>query len=86
MRRYLLGQTDNNLQGALTLTVPRLGAMLGAVHSGGAQVPHFARGQFTPVRPSAEVPSLPGAFDIVFLPQRGAQVTLQEAANAGAGE
>ena len=28
MRRYLLAQTDNNLQGALTLTVPRLDAIL----------------------------------------------------------
>jgi two-component system, OmpR family, sensor kinase len=86
MRRYLLGQTDSNLQGALTLTVPRLGAMLGAVHSGGPRAPHFAHGQITPVPPGAEIPALPGAFDIVFLPQRGAQVPLQLAANAGAGQ
>ena len=31
MRRYLLAQTDNNLQAALTLTLPRLTAILGAV-------------------------------------------------------
>ena len=30
MRRYLLSQTDNNLQGALTLTLPRLAAILTA--------------------------------------------------------
>jgi hypothetical protein len=30
MRRYLLAQTDNNLQAALTLTLPRLTAILGA--------------------------------------------------------
>ena len=86
MRRYLLGQTDSNLQGALTLTVPKLDAMLGAVHNGGPRGPHFARAQVTPGPPNAEIPALPGAFDIVFLPQRGAQVTLQEAANAGAGQ
>src|SRR6201987_3818458 len=28
MRRYLLAQTDGNLQGALTLTLPRLAAAL----------------------------------------------------------
>ena len=28
MRRYLLSQTDNNLHGALTMTVPRLRAIL----------------------------------------------------------
>ena len=30
MRRYLLAQTDNNLQAALALTVPRLNAILTA--------------------------------------------------------
>ena len=28
VRRYLLGQTDNNLQGALTLTLPQLASIL----------------------------------------------------------
>ena len=28
VRRYLLGQTDNNLQGALTLTLPKLASIL----------------------------------------------------------
>jgi hypothetical protein len=30
VRRYLLNQTDNNLQGALTLTLPRLANFLAA--------------------------------------------------------
>jgi hypothetical protein len=54
MRRYLLGQTDDNLRVALTLTAPKLGAAL-------------------------------GAFDIAFLPARGAQVTLQVAATGNEG-
>jgi two-component system OmpR family sensor kinase len=85
MRRYLLGQTDNNLQGALTLTVPRLDAML---HGHVTQVPlgaHAAPAQFQPL-PNKQIPALPGAFDIVFLPQHGGQVTLQEAANARVGQ
>jgi two-component system, OmpR family, sensor kinase len=72
MRRYLLSQTDSNLRGALTLTLPRLAAIEG--RTGFAQVP--AR-----LRPQTRIPALPGAFDIVFLPLRGAQQTLQVAAN-----
>src|SRR5258707_14000775 len=41
MRRYLLAQTDGNLQGALTLTVPRLDALL----SGGPPL-ESTRGQY----------------------------------------
>jgi two-component system OmpR family sensor kinase len=85
MRRYLLAQTDNNLQVALSLTLPRLAAVLGA----GSEVrgPHEQNvlpGQLLP-GPNAEtrVPALPGAFDMVFLPLRGSPVTLQVAANAG---
>ena len=99
MRRYLLAQTDNNLQVALTLTAPRLGALLsggtqhalpGGPHFAPAQraLPggqHFAPAQFRPP-PNAQIPALPGAFDMAFLPLRGAQVTLQEAANGGVGQ
>jgi two-component system, OmpR family, sensor kinase len=85
MRRYLLAQTDNNLQGALTLTVPRLGAILSASsppgHPGG---PHAVP---APSRrlPWSQYPALPGAFDMVFLPFRGGPVTLQVSANGGTG-
>ena len=83
MRRYLLGQTDNNLTGALTLTAPRLHAIL----SGGppVAVPGGPGGGPEQVRlpPGARVPALPGAFDMVFLPWRGQQVILQEATSPG---
>ncbi len=82
MRRYLLTQTDNNLQVALTLTVPRLNAILSA--PGHPITPHAAPAPVQPP-PRSKFPALPGAFDIVFLPVRGGQVTLQVAANAGAG-
>ena len=82
MRRYLLSQTDNNLHGALNLTVPRLRTIL----SGGpAQVaPGGPGGVPAQVRlPPNAIPALPGAFDMVFLPRRGQQVILQEATNSG---
>ncbi len=82
MRRYLLTQTDNNLQVALTLTVPRLNAILSA--PGHPITPHAAPAPVQPP-PRSKFPALPGAFDIVFLPVRGGQVTLQVAANAGTG-
>jgi len=86
MRRYLLGQTDSNLQGALTLTAPRLGALLsGGIHRGRPAGSQVAPAQFRPPA-SATVPALPGAFDMVFLPLRGAEVTLQVATNSGAGQ
>ena len=88
VRRYLLNQTDNNLQGALTLTLPRLANFLAA----GEVANHAVVGRRGPnavpaqsALPSKEkVPALPGAYDIAFLPVRGAQVTLQVAANSGA--
>jgi two-component system, OmpR family, sensor kinase len=88
VRRYLLNQTDNNLQGALTLTLPRLANFLAA----GEIANHAVAGRRGPnavpaqsALPSKEkIPALPGAYDMVFLPVRGAQVTLQVAANSGA--
>jgi two-component system, OmpR family, sensor kinase len=76
MRRYLLAQTDNNLQGALTLTLPRLTAITGQ-RTQSAEIP----AQF---RKPAKVAALPGAFDMDYLPQHGAPVTLQVAANGTA--
>jgi two-component system, OmpR family, sensor kinase len=86
MRRYLLGQTDSNLQGALTLTEPRLDALLsGGVRPGRPGGGHATPAQFRP-SPGERVTALPGAFAIAFLPFRGAQVDLQVAANGGTGQ
>src|ERR1035438_5063777 len=64
MRRYLLAQTDNNLQVALTLTTPRLNAILsGTTLPGRPGGPHAAPVQFQ-APPKSEYPALPGAFDI----------------------
>jgi two-component system OmpR family sensor kinase len=87
MRRNLLRQTDANLQVALTLTVPMLSRIL-APPAGSAvrrSVPASASVQ-TPegVHPPNFV-ALAGAFDMVFLPSRGTQITLQEAAGQKAG-
>jgi len=77
MRRYLLVQTDDSLRVAMTLTAPRLNAMLYArAHDPGThQVPSEVRAI------NSKYPALPGAFDMAFLPLHGAQVTLQVAAN-----
>jgi len=85
MRRYLLGQTDSNLHGALTLTLPRLAAIL--ANSAALDRPVNARAVPAQFRPpgSAKAQALPGAFDLAFLPLRGKQVTLQVAANGGTG-
>jgi two-component system, OmpR family, sensor kinase len=88
MRRYLLSQTDNNLQGALTLTLPKLTGILAArSQAPGPQGPHTK-----PVRQSsgatakqARIPALAGAYDIAFLPIHGRQTVLQVAANSGTG-
>ncbi len=83
MRRYLLGQTDNNLNGALTLTAPRLHAILsGGPPLGAPGGPGGAPEQVS-IPPNARIPALPGAFDMVYLPWRGQQVILQEATNSG---
>jgi two-component system, OmpR family, sensor kinase len=84
MRRYLLGQTDSNLQGALTLTEPRLDSLLHGHVTPVPQGPHAEPAQFR--RPHNFIPALPGAFDMTFLPLRGAQVTLQVAANSRVGQ
>jgi two-component system, OmpR family, sensor kinase len=80
MRRYLLAQTDSNLHGALVLTAPRLPAIL----AGGSRRPGLPA---TPTQvfpaPGARVPSLPGAFDMIYVPLRGRRVTLQLGAGGG---
>ena len=84
MRRYLLTQTDSNLQGALTLTLPRLAAALAFTNQAARASNHAVPGQVA--RPAQfKTPSLPGAFDMTFLPFHGQQVTLQVAANSAGG-
>src|SRR6201985_2870471 len=79
MRRYLLTQTDSNLQGALTLTLPRLAAALAFTNQAARASSHAVPAQVA--RPAQfKTPSLPGAFDMIFLPFHGQQVTLQVAA------
>ena len=85
VRRYLLAQTDNNLQMALSLTLPKLAAFL-AVESEvtGPRGPNVLPAQFPHMSSIKNVvPALPGAYDMAFLPPRGRQVTLQIAANGG---
>ena len=84
VRRYLLSQSDSNLQVALTLTLPRLAEFLAASTPGGG--PRGTRAvpaqRYAP--PKGRFLALPGAYDMTFLPSRGDQVTLQEAVNVGA--
>jgi len=82
MRRYLLRQTDTNLQVALNMTAPRLASVLGPPTT---VLPRHGvvRGQRPPRRPPPPPPKFlaaAGAYDMAFLPFRGAQVTLQVAA------
>jgi len=84
MRRYLLTQTDDNLHGALTLTLPRLAAALAFTSQVARPSNHAVPGQV--VLPAhVRTLSLPGAFDMTFLPHHGKQVNLQVAANSPAG-
>jgi two-component system, OmpR family, sensor kinase len=82
MRRYLLAQTDNNLQVALTLTIPRLNGILSL--PGRPPGPYATPAQVE-LPPKSRIPALPGAFDMVFLPSHGRQVTLQVDTNADPG-
>jgi len=60
LRKYLIGQTDGTLKSALTLTQPRLNALLPAFRKPG-----------TVVMPAV------GAYDISWVPAKGAVVNLQ---------
>ena len=83
VRRNLLSQTDANLRVALSLTLPRLADLLAFNHQAG---PHYATAvpEQRALPPGATIPALAGAYDMVFVPARGEQVTLQVAANGGA--
>jgi two-component system, OmpR family, sensor kinase len=84
MRRYLLAQTDNSLQLAMTVTTPKLNSLLAGGFlrqpAGGA---HNARATRSAKPPQGKVPAFPGAFDIVFVPSRGDQVPLEVSAAPG---
>jgi two-component system, OmpR family, sensor kinase len=87
MRQNLLSQTDANLQVALTLTKPMLSRILAPPPGQVLQHGHVvnARTAIPMSRKAPNVMALAGAFDMVFLPRGGAQITLQEAAGAKAG-
>ena len=76
MRRYLLTQTDNSLQLALTVTKPRLNSLLPE----GAVAPNHpaAHGGGRP-RPS-NLPGFFGDFEIAFVPWHGPAVILEAGA------
>jgi two-component system, OmpR family, sensor kinase len=73
MRRYLLTQTDNNLQWALTVSMPRLSSLL----SEGFSPPTLRRPGIQRPRPpgfrppTPRVAAVPGDFEIAFVPSRG---------------
>ena len=73
-----------NLHGALTLALPRLAAALAFTSQAARASNHAVPGQVA--RPARfKTPSLPGAFDMIFLPLHGQQVMLQVAANGSTG-
>jgi two-component system, OmpR family, sensor kinase len=75
--RYLLAQTDNNLQLALTVTEPRLNSLL----SEGVVVPDRppALGTGRP-HPPSKLPGFFGDFEIAFVPWHGPAVILEAGA------
>jgi two-component system, OmpR family, sensor kinase len=88
MRANLIGQTDANLKGALTLTAPRLAKMLGLPPPGAiVKQGRTVSGSAAPGGPTGggEVEVIPGAYDMYYVPSRGAQVTLQVGAGGSAG-
>jgi two-component system, OmpR family, sensor kinase len=93
MRRYLLGQTDQNLQVTLATTRIQLPSLLpgypfaAAVHPNVAQAPAGGGANVTWIRGSSSpVRSLLGEFSITFYPRGGKPVQLEVGANGPAGE
>jgi two-component system OmpR family sensor kinase len=80
MRRYLLNQTDSNLKVALTLTIPRLAAIL----PGGpaARISEVREGRPTQTKAHPNFVAVAGAYDMAFVPVHGGPVTLQVAASS----
>jgi two-component system, OmpR family, sensor kinase len=90
MRRYLLKQTDQNLQVTLAMTRIELPSLVHgypprfAVDAKVAQVPGGGGAQVASVGEST--PSLLGEFTITFFPRGGRPVQLEVGANGPAGE
>jgi two-component system, OmpR family, sensor kinase len=88
MRRYLILQTDRNLQVALTVTEPTLTSLISDGFADPFRQPplngsdeHLGTVGVTP-RPF-KIQAFPGEFDIVFLPVRGPAMILEIAPTAG---
>jgi two-component system, OmpR family, sensor kinase len=79
MRRYLLAQTDNNLQVALTVTKPTLSSLISeGFPRPPRQQPRARRQTTTGITPANfKIPALPGDFDIALVPVRGPAVWLE---------
>jgi two-component system OmpR family sensor kinase len=78
MRRYLLAQTDNNLQVALTVTKPTLSSLISEGIPRPSRQPPRARQTTTGITPANfKIPALPGDFDIALVPVRGPAVWLE---------
>src|SRR5580700_985395 len=93
MRRYLLGQTDQNLQVTLAMTRIQLPSLVPGypprpvVQARVAQVPGGGGANVTWTgASSAPVRSLLGEFSITFFPRGGKPVQLEVGANGPAGE
>jgi two-component system, OmpR family, sensor kinase len=94
MRRYLLRQTDQNLQVTLAMTRIQLPSLVpgyfprSAVHPKVAQAPGSGGANVTWIggSPSPPVRSLLGEFSITFFPQGGKPVQLEVGANGPAGQ
>ena len=93
MRRYLLGQTDRNLQVTLAMTRIQLPSLVpgypfaAAVHPNVAQAPVGGGANVTLIRASSPpVRSLLGEFSIAFYPRGGKPVQLEVGANGPAGK
>ena len=74
MRRYLLAQTDDNLQMALTVTEPTLDALL--PHPP-AHPPRAVGATRAPGPGPGRLPVFPGDYDIAFVPVRGPVMVLE---------
>jgi two-component system OmpR family sensor kinase len=79
MRRYLILQTDRNLQVALTLTKPTLGSLISeGIPRPPRQSPHARLQTTRGITPANfKMPALPGDFDIALVPARGPTVVLE---------
>ena len=79
MRRYLILQTDRNLQVALTVTKPTLGSLISeGIPRPPRQSPHARLQTTRGITPANfKMPALPGDFDIALVPTRGPTVVLE---------